>query len=379
MKELTQIVKLWKAASERREPVVLATVVKTQGSSYRVPGARLLLTKSGERAGSISGGCLEDELIKKAWWLTEAGPAIRIYDTHSDEGAESGYGLGCNGTIDVLLERPIPAEAGVLEVIEESMAAREPAVIMHLVGPTAFVGEHLTFRRDERVSDRPVTIDLKTSAALSDQARNTFEEGSSRHFNVDGIEIFAEYVRPPVRLLICGAGDDAIPLADLATYLGWDVSIFDGRAHYAVPEKFASNTHVLAGSVTESIERLSLDPWTVAVLMTHSYSQDLQALKALVGRGPRYLGILGPRKRAEQLISDARLDSIGLYDSVHSPIGLDIGADGPEQVALAIVAEIQTVLNGRSGGLLRHRKGPIHNRQGAPAMDDVWTGSIVCR
>lgn len=353
MRELEQILELWTAAERAGESAVLATVVKTSGSSYRLPGARLLLTRTGRRAGSISGGCLEDDLLKRAWWLTESGPVVRRYDTTPD-GEIASYGLGCNGIIHVLLERVSPGRAEILDLLREVRTTRRPVTIAHVLSPAARAGQRL-------ILDSP-------DAAVC-----------------ENLDVFVETLAPPVHLLLFGAGDDAVPVADLAKYLGWRVSIFDGRAHYARRDKFARVDELIAAAPAKSAAAVSVDPWTVAVLMTHSYSQDLDALRELSLRPLRYLGILGPRKRSSQLLADAGLDGARLLPALHSPMGLDIGADGPHQVALAVIAEIQAALNGRQGGLLREGRGSIHAPDTAGHAPDQstesasdWVSGIVC-
>lgn len=332
MKDLEQILQLWESETRSGEPAVLATVVKTEGSSYRLPGARMLLTKHGRHAGSISGGCLEADLLKKAWWLTENGPAVRRYDTTADgEISATGFGLGCNGVVYVLLER-VDSASPVLRLIKDVRLRRQPAYIAHAIAPAGEAGQRLT------------------AASLSDPCLSQFAEGR---------EVFLETIRPAVRLLVFGAGDDAIPLAELAKYLGWQVSVSDGRSHYARREKFPGADTVSIWSKTNAIPEI--DQWTAAVIMTHSYSQDLDVLRELAPLPLRYLGVLGPHKRTCQLLADLGLAAPALPSRLHSPTGLDIGADGPHQVALAILAEIQATLNGRDGGALRNRPGSIHS------------------
>lgn len=285
---------------------MLATVIKTQGSSYRLPGARLLLTKDGRRAGSVSGGCLEEDLSRKAWWYTESGTSVQRYDTTAEGEIAGRFGLGCNGVIYMKVERVGPGRAASLDRLRHVVEHRQPFTTIHDVSP-------------------------------------------------DGLDRFVETVNPPLRLLIFGGGDDAIPVTELASHLGWEAHVFDGRAHYARRERFP-----LAASVTVrkpgAKTALPADPWTVAVIMSHSYSQDSSNLAELLPLNLPYLGVLGPRKRTEQL-----LEEIGSASgTVFSPMGLDIGADGPEQVALALAAEIQAVLNGRLGGQLRSLSGSIH-------------------
>lgn len=326
MKELERILELWAAAQSAGECAVLATVVQTRGSSYRLPGARLLITQSGQRAGSISGGCLEEDLVKKAFWLTEKGRVVRRYDTTPDgEISAGGFGLGCNGVIHVLLERLSPGQASALDIIRDVRATRRPASIEHVLTPGG---------------------------------------------------VWVETLEPATRLLVYGAGDDAVPVTELARNLGWEVYVFDGRAHYARREKFPRAHRV---AVRGKDDAVPIDSWTVAVIMSHSYSQDLEVLRELSSQPPRYLGILGPAKRTAQLIADAGLDAATLAPRMHAPMGLDIGADGPEQVALAVIAEIQSVLNGRPGRSLSGRGGPIHSREADdPGEEKFEVRSIVC-
>ncbi len=173
-------------------------------------------------------------------------------------------------------------------------------------------------------------------------------------------------------MLVFGAGDDAIPVAELAKHLGWEVWVFDGRAHYARSERFPSADQVQVRAPGSLSALPQIDAWTAAVLMSHSYTQDLGTLRELSNTPLSYLGMLGPRKRAVQLLSDAGLDESQLHPALHSPMGLDIGADGPEQVALAVIAEIQAVLNGRPGGPLRERAGSIHSRDDASDSERFW-------
>ena len=374
MKELGQILQLWRKAAAAGQEAVLATVVKTRGSSYRLPGARLLLTETLGRAGSISGGCLEDDLIKRAWWFTEKGPVIRRYDTTPEGEIGSGYGLGCNGIIHVLLERLQPAKPNSLDLIAEVRSKRRVAAIAHVTLPAQAAGQSLVIDTGGHIQhnignpEAARIVERETRAALIQQ--------SSCAVQIGELELFIETLEPEIRLLVFGAGDDAVPLTDLANYLGWHVSVYDGRAHYARKEKFPGAEQVLVRKGGDAAQ--AVDPWTVAVLMTHSYSQDLEVLRELASNPPRYLGMLGPRKRSLQLMTDAELDADQLGPALHSPMGLDIGADGPEQVSLSVIAEIQAFLNSRAGGNLRERSGSIHSRDESGESSEFYVQSIVC-
>ncbi|MBV9680108.1 MAG: XdhC family protein [Acidobacteriaceae bacterium] len=376
MKEHEQILERWTEVEKIGEEAVLATVVKTQGSSYRLSGARLLLTRSGQRAGSISGGCLEDDLVKKAWWLTEAGPVIRRYDTTPEGEITREYGLGCSGIIHVLLERVIPGRARLLDLLKEVRTSRTPVAVLHVLQPVSEIGKRLILDAQGRAESN--VADPALEYWMLRTARELLRGSQPRiHFLRDKNEIFAETLAPPVRLLIFGAGEDAVPLTQFARHLGWQVHVYDGRAHYARAEKFpaAHQVSVLKGNEPAEIP---IDRWTAAVIMSHSYSQDLQRLRDLSGHPLPYLGILGPQKRTRQLLEDAGLDDTQLRPVLRSPMGLDIGADGPEQVALAVIAEIQAVMNGRGGGALYERQGSIH-AEGIEAEDKrFFVRPVVC-
>lgn len=369
MKEREQILELWREMRSREGAGVLVTVVKTLGSSYRRPGARLLITESGKRAGSISGGCLEDDVIKKAWWLTEKGPVIRRYDTTPDgdigpsgEGT-GGFGLGCNGIIYLLLQRVSAGDGewSALSVMERVHATRKTALLAHVLHPASLlVGS---------IAESQFDDGLKTGAqGLSDNVVTCLESGE---------EVFFETLMPPVRLLIFGAGDDAVPMTELGRYLGWQVSVFDGRAHYARRERFPLAHEVMVRDSEDSLSALQIDDRTVAVVMTHSYSQDLNFVRSLSKEPLAYLGMLGPKNRSMQLLSDAGIEASSV-PALHGPVGLDIGADGPEQVALSIIAEMQGTLNGRDGGPLRDRAGSIHSRETDGRAAERFVPSIVC-
>ncbi len=360
MRDLHQILKLWQALEDDGQSAVMATVVRTEGSSYRLPGARLLIARDGRHAGSVSGGCLEDDLRKRAWWLTENGALIRRYDTTADgEIATDGYGLGCNGVIHVLLERVTSQHPSVVPLLRLIKERRQPVSIEHVIGPAQLVGARRVRRSD--------------GVLLSDFGA----PGPSSEADLD---LFIEQLVPPTRLLLFGAGDDAVPVAELAKYLGWDVLVFDGRRHYASAKKFAAADSV---SVREAGSPLPpVDRWTAAVIMNHSYSQDLDVLKTLAGEPLAYLGLLGPRKRTLRLLSEAGLMNTSaehaLAVTLYAPMGLETGGDAPEQVALAVISEIQAVLHGKPAGFLRDREGPIHSPDSALGDEAKWVRSIVC-
>ena len=357
MSELHQIVALWQAAKAKQEEICLATVVRVEGSSYRKPGARMLLTQGGQRAGTISGGCLEAEVAKKAWWLTQNGPSIQTYSSFFDDDSPAPYGLGCGGTVHVHLERGSAAHA-VLDALDINLHERVPFVI---VTDTDKAGTLFVQRAngEEPLSPRAATpeIDRLTQHAIKE--RSSFY---SSH-------LFVEYLAPCPALTIFGAGDDAQPLADFAKRLGWYVTIADGRSHLASAVRFpqVDRLAILNYEEASPLRELVADPEQAFVLLTHSYEQDRAILQELIPRKPKYLGVLGPRQRTERLIAEfaARtgLSSNECMACLHAPVGFDIGAHTPESIALSIVAEIVAVLNGREGtSLKKQSREHIHSK-----------------
>ena len=318
MKELADLIRAWRALPPG-SPAVLATVVATQGSTYRRAGARMLLT-SGERlAGTISGGCLESDLVTTAWTRTERGPALATFDSTGEDDLLFGTGLGCAGITTVLLQR-IPENGGPLALLDRLLESEAGGTLETVVSEGACLG-----------------------AARIGEAGCDRTEGVDR----DGLTILRERIRPPAPLLIFGAGDDAMPLARLALGLGWPVTVTDARRDRATPERFpeAAVLHAPAD------RPLRVPPGAAAVVMTHSYANDRKILAWLLRSPAAFIGQLGPRARTERL-----LGAIGATPEerarLHAPVGLDLGAEGPDEIALAIVAQILAHRRGRGGGFL---------------------------
>lgn len=342
MSELKQILALAQHALSANEEVCLATVVSIKGSAYRRPGARMVLTASGKRAGTVSGGCLEGEIAKKAWWLTEKGPSLQRYSSFFDDDGPMPYGLGCGGTISVLLERGEPARQ-VLEALRQSIDDRQAFAIVTATNPEA-PGTQLILREDHTAlfaSSQDESLLQSAHDALSRRASGTSATGA-----------FVEYLPPPPALWIIGAGDDARPLIEFAAALGWHGVVADGRAQLARPERFPHAARTL--DLKAALAEIRRDD--AAVIMTHSYEQDRTALAALLPIGMKYLGILGPRARTDRLIAEvapqAGLSEEECLSRLHSPVGLDLGGHAPAAIALSIVAELQAVLAGREPKML---------------------------
>lgn len=376
MNELQAIVDAYEVARRDNKPVVLATVVAVEGSTYRRPGARMLLTGDGWAAGNISGGCLEGDVAKKAWWRTESGkPILVTYDSRSaDDDIAWGFGLGCNGMVRVVLERLGPGADDHLAFVAHCLQRGEPGVLCTVFQANGAaappVGARLLLGADGAATDTLAGADF--AAPLLADARRVLASGvSETHVYVapdNGTAVvFLEAVLPPVPLVIFGAGHDAVPLTRLARELGWNVTVVDTRAVQPHPERFPGANTVLACAPDAVAVRVPLTARTVTVVMTHNYHDDGALLQTLLASPARYVGVLGPRRRTERLLADLAADGIVFNAEagarkLHAPVGLDVGADNPAEIALSVVAEIQATLAGRMGGLLSDRQGPIHAR-----------------
>lgn len=318
MIERRKIVSMWKSGGA----VALATLVDVQGSSYRGTGARILIGADGSHVGSVSGGCLEAEIVRKARWLTRGGPSIERYSTLFEDTSDIPYGLGCGGTVYVLLEPAgTPEFNALMEALEASLLGESRRISTTL--PT----ENQVFAR--QITDISGRLLFSTSTQTS---------GAFYH----------ELLDPPQRLFLFGAGDDAQPMAQMAALLGWSVFVFDGRSQLAKPERFpqAEAVQVLQqlGKVRPSVD-------DAVVLMTHSFEQDRAWLTEVLPCEPRYLGMLGSRHRSALLIT-AAAHTLGwtverACTRLFSPVGLNLGGDGAEAIALTAIAEIQACTQGK--------------------------------
>ncbi len=368
------MINLLAMAAERRIDIstlttaALATVVKVEGSAYRRPGARMLIFSDGFRLGTISGGCLEADVAARAVKImTTNTPGVIRYDSRS--GFDPVTEMGCSGAIEILVEPINSSVIHSLEFIASFEQERGSGFIATVFrtesGCTVSDGYRLMHRWQNNFAG-----DVLDDLILSDM-QSSLEKVRTENIPVvqtvslpgwkGQAEILIEPVQSPISLILCGAGYDAVPLSQIAAILGWNVTIIDHRDFLLDAHKFPESIRLVPDRLKEEIR---FDDRTAVITMTHSYERDREWLKNLLTTDVGYIGVLGPKKRTEQMQGDLLEEGFALNDldrmKLHTPTGLDLGAETAEEVALSIVSEIQAVFNRRNGGFLRDRKVSIH-------------------
>lgn len=370
MKEINNIVETYEAAMRTNTRMALATVVKVEGSSYRRPGARMLVTEDGNLTGAISGGCLEGDALRKALLaIHQQKNKLITYDTSNGEDVAFGVQLGCNGIVHILFEWIDVADPdNPLILLKRLLAHRKGAVVV-----TLFSTKHRNEQRgtilltntDETNPDPSSDVDRLGLQEAIDRAMET-KQSHLKNLILQGREMEAliEYIAPTVNLVIAGAGNDAKPLVEAASILGWETTVIDGRVTHALNQRFPKAKQVILSAPEGVVSVVKVDPFTVFVLMTHNYHYDLSALKLLIETTSPYIGVLGPKTKLDRMFNDLSETGIELnqqqQNRVFGPIGLDIGAETSEQIAISIVAEISAVLASRPGQSLKFLPTKIH-------------------
>jgi xanthine dehydrogenase accessory factor len=370
--EIDEVLGAIESLSARGEPMALATIVDVKGSTYRRPGARLLVPRTGPMVGNISGGCLEGEVQEVAREVMESGiPRLLTFDLTADDEVVWGWGLGCNGVIDVFVE---PAERAAEVAAALRLALEEERPIAHV---TVLDSEIESFRPGSHMVVHP---DGHREGSLSSpddddfffahEAEHAIQDALSQIVEMESkegsVRAFVEVLEPRPGILVCGAGHDAVPLVRHAAALGWRVTVADDREAFLTSDRFPGATEFVHTEPEKVAEIAGLDRRTYAVVMTHNFLRDLGYLRSLLGTDVAYIGMLGPQARLDRLLDNLARDGVRPSDAdlakIHGPAGLDLGAEGPEEIAAAIAAEILAVRRGRAAGFLRDRTGPIHDR-----------------
>lgn len=372
MKEIKDIIQSYNQWCNENKKCALATVISVEGSAYRRPGARMLVSEDGILTGAISGGCLEGDAMKKALNVIHSQkPALVTYDTMDEDDAVIGVGLGCNGIIKILIE-PIDYADSLNPVclLKQLTQRRKPAVIA-----TFFAKE----TSNQKTSGTKVIIcdgEERYSKDLSVTHQTIFDnnypqvlDSKKSHwvdFDEKTIEygVFLEFIPPAVQLVIAGAGNDVKPLTEIAHILGWESIVLDGRANYAQKDRFPAACQVKITKPEQVLQQVFVDEYTYFVLMTHNYNYDKTLLKELTASRVKYIGLLGPKKKFERILNELEEEGTILnsdqISSIYAPVGVDIGAETSEEIALSVITEIKAIHSNKKSSHLRYKVTPIH-------------------
>ena len=370
-KEVRDILAAFKIAKKHGRQTALATIVHVEGSSYRRPGARMLVEDTGKITGAISGGCLEGDALKKALLaINQQQNKLVTYNTLLEDDLEFGVQLGCNGIVHILFEPIDPEqENNPIGLLEKCFLQRKDAVVVTMFSLRDFHGYQpgtCYFYNEANtcstIIDKALEEEISKAVAISFNQKYSIQQACGN----ESFTAFVELMHPPISLNIIGAGNDVFPLVEMATVLGWDINVIDGRITHANRQRFLRANKIIVGTATEVIPQLEIDEKSVFVLMTHNYNYDLKILPFLLQSTAQYVGILGPKKRQEKLLIKLEEEKYNFTKKqlsiIYGPTGLDIGAEAPEEIALSVLAEIKAVLAKRQGISLRESRDLIHPR-----------------
>ena len=399
MRELRDILAESARLEAGDQPYVLASVVKVLGSAYRRPGARMLVRTDGTRIGTISGGCLEDEVAEQSRACLESGVAtVTVFEMGEDDHI-MGFGTGCGGDVHVLLE-PIPAgkSSQALALTRQVHEERRPGLLATTIGGDAPLGQYLLRFAEGSLPDSD-SASISTSegavsgvagrtgatsdSAIDARARTAIERAVSRvreglssrethsgdrstiSVEPDGHEILVKVIHPPIRLVVFGQGHDIGPVTALANHMGWRSTVVGSAGSEESARSFPdADDHIFLMHPDSVFEHVSLDAFSAAVVMSHNFERDVVLVRHLLSSAAPFVGVLGPAHRTTRLLDLIAESGTVLTDEqcsrLFGPVGLDLGSDTPEQIALSIISEIQATFSGRDGTSLRDRSGPIH-------------------
>ena len=378
MKELLNILDKAKKLDLSGAPFALATVVKIGGSTYRRPGARMLIDDTGQRWGAISGGCLEGEVAQRAIQTLETGaPQLAPFNLQDDD-IVLGFGTGCNGVVHVLIQPILPGTPhSPIDALQYCIAHRQNGVLATVINApenSDLLGRYTLLLQDE--SHGPSSFPESMHSSIWPFSQQLMEkeisEGQMYLWHTHQIEtahgpveVLFEIVRPPIQLTIFGEGHDVHAVVSLARQMGWEVKIVGRKPVDFLAERFPEATsHQFLMHPEDVLDHLQFDGRSAALVMNHTYQRDKVLMQHLLDSEIPYIGMLGPRERTAMML-DELADTAGPFSTtkeakLFGPVGLDIGTETPEEIALSAIAEIQAVLHRRPGAPLKTRTGPIH-------------------
>lgn len=368
MKEIKQITEAYQNIDFSKTKAALATVVRVEGSSYRRTGARMLVLESGEWIGGISGGCLEGDALKKARLAMSQNKATLItYDTTDDDPYQIGVGLGCNGIIDVLITPLDPQNSNnAVRQLQSCIDQRTPNLVVTVTSinkahSDIALGEVFRFDNDAHFDEIFPINALKENIKIEiKEALNATKSVSKEYILENGTKLmlFLEVIPPAIQLYVFGSNYDVYPMVRVAKELGWRVICICN------PTKMHTSLSEMADAVVPKDYQPEIDKFTAAISMCHDYETDYRNLRMLLKTDIKYIGLLGPKKRTIKMYDRMAEEGLSLTaeqeERIYSPVGLDIGAATPEEIALSVCAEIRAFFSGRDANRLKFRTKPIY-------------------
>jgi xanthine dehydrogenase accessory factor len=350
MLEILTALDEWQQA---REEIALATLVRVERSAPRQPGARLAMTRSGKMAGSVSAGCVENDVFERATQVLDRGaPVLATYGISDDDAFR--VGLSCGGSIDVLIE-PFVA-CGVWRAVREAIEHQRPVALATALAPAALAGRKLARMNNEATVG---SIEGEIDAVVIEAARQLLRDGGTRTLTVPrpgaDATVFVEAFAPPPHLVIVGATHTAMTLCHMAKPLGFRITVIDARGLYATRERFPDADDLILGWPADVLSTIPFDASAFVVTLAHDPKFDLPTLARALRADTRYVGALGSRATHAKRVAQLRAEGFTDADlaRIHAPIGLDLGARTPEEIALSILAEIVATRHGRGANSTR--------------------------
>ena len=361
---LSALVSTYHSLKANHQQLVLATIIETMGSTYRKAGARMLITNDAEYFGLLGGGCFEADLLAHAQEVfNKQESKIVFYDMRAPDDEIWGLGLGCNGAVRIFLQLfSINDPEHPLVLIEKALTDKHSGVLLtRFQTDTATKPDSDNFLlhfEDKQLLDAPADLSQEHQQLVD----KCYQTGSSQFAQGEdeNAAVFCSQVKPPFHLLIIGAGPDAGPIVEIARMLGWEISLVDYREAFLQQAEFDVVDNALISTPEELARRIDLQRLDAVVLMTHKIEYDERYLRSLLTTSARYIGLLGPVARRERLLDQLAEDKELIVERVYGPVGLDLGGELPEEIALSLVAEIQAVLYGKNAGSLNSTTAPLH-------------------
>jgi xanthine dehydrogenase accessory factor len=375
---LSSLVSTFHELRQQHDQLVLATIIETLGSTYRKSGARMLITPDANFFGLLGGGCFEADLLVHAQQVFEQQKSkIVFYDMRAPEDEIWGLGLGCNGAVRILLQLiPSDSDKHAIDLIEQVLEEKNTQVLITVCEST-----HAEFTEGQNIlinyqNDEPLNAPDNWPSQFSTSSLRAYQSKlsvlSEHDIDDSSVSLFCSAITPPHHLLIIGAGPDAEPVIRFAKELGWEISLVDYRESFLEQATFSVVDHRILATPENLADEIDLQTTDAIVVMTHKIEYDERYLKQLTQSTAQYIGLLGPAARRDRLLTSLEeAEEKLIRDRTFGPVGLDIGGELPEEIALSLVAQIQATLFNRDGGALHKKKTPLHENNNF-SHDDLY-------